>query len=196
MATANKVRFGLRNVHYALLTATTDPQTGAVTYSWGTPVAVPGAVSLDMSNESDMNVFYADNVSYYATSTAATYQGDLEMALIPDKMLADIWGDATDSQTGVVYEGASVAKSFALLFQINGDQQNDYYVLYNCTATRPAVSAETIGENAEPQTQSITITAAALNDKFGTIQAHTNENTDATTKSGWFNAVVYADQGA
>lgn len=191
----NKVRFGLRNVHYAMLTATTDPQTGEVTYSWGTPVAVPGAVSLDMSNESDMNVFYADNVAYYAVSTAATYQGDLEMALIPDRMLTDIWGDRTDSTSGVVYEGASVARAFALLFQIEGDQNSEMYVLYNCTATRPAVSAETIGENAEPQTQSITITAAALNDAFGTIQAHTNGDTPTATKEAWFTAVTYADQG-
>ncbi len=193
---ANKVRFGLRNVHYALLTATTDPQTGAVTYTWATPVAVPGAVSLDMSNESDMSVFYADNVAYYATATAATYKGSLEMALIPDSMLKAIWGDSEDSTTHVVYEGAGTAKAFALLFQINGDAQNDYYVLYNCTATRPSVSAETIGENAEPKTQSIEITASALNDQFGTIQAHTNESTPTATKNGWFSAVVYADQGA
>jgi phi13 family phage major tail protein len=191
----NKVRFGLRNVHYALLTATTNSQTGAITYSWATPVAVPGAVSLDMSNESDMNVFYADNVAYYATATAATYNGTLEMAMIPDSMLSAIWGDVTDSESGVVYEGASTAKAFALLFQINGDQSNDYYVLYNCTATRPSVSAETIGENAEPKTQSIELTAAALNDKFGTIQAHTNDSTPTATKNGWFNSVVYADQG-
>ncbi len=191
----NKVRFGLRNVHYALLTATTNPQTGAITYSWATPVAVPGAVSLDMSNESDMNVFYADNVAYYATATAATYSGTLEMAMIPDSMLSAIWGDVTDATSGVVYEGAGTAKAFALLFQINGDQSNDCYVLYNCTATRPSVSAETIGENAEPKTQSIELTAAALNDKFGTIQAHTNDSTPSATKTGWFNAVVYADQG-
>ncbi len=192
----NKVRFGLRNVHYALLTATTDVQTGAITYSWATPVAVPGAVSLDMSNESDMSVFYADNVAYYATATATTYKGSLEMALIPDSMLKAIWGDSEDSTNHVIYEGAGTAKAFALLFQINGDAQNDYYVLYNCTATRPSVSAETIGENAEPKTQSIEITAAALNDQFGTIQAHTNESTPAATKNGWFSAVVYADQGA
>lgn len=194
MPTPNKVRFGLRNVHYAILTATVDAY-GVWSYSWATPVAVPGAVSLDMSNESDMNIFYADNIAYYATATAASYQGTLEMALIPDTMLHDIWGDAVDSTTKVVYEGAGTSKSFALLFQINGDQQNDYYILYNCTATRPAVSAETIGENAEPKTMSVNITAVALNDDFGTISAHTKEDTDSTTKNAWFTAVQYADQG-
>ena len=39
-STNNKVKFGLKNCHYAK--ATLDPDTNAVTF--GTPVAIPGAL--------------------------------------------------------------------------------------------------------------------------------------------------------
>ena len=44
-STANKVKFGLKNVHYAVL----DETDGAASY--GTPVAVPGAVNLNLSQQ-------------------------------------------------------------------------------------------------------------------------------------------------
>ena len=39
----SKVRFGLKNVHYAVLSETEND--GVISYTWGTPVAVRGAVN-------------------------------------------------------------------------------------------------------------------------------------------------------
>ena len=60
-STNNKVKFGLKNCHYAK--ATLDPDTNAVTF--GTPVAIPGAVNLSLDPEGDTEPFYADDMVYY-----------------------------------------------------------------------------------------------------------------------------------
>ena len=52
----NKVKFGLSNVHIAKITE----EDGAITY--GTPFAMPGAVSLSADPEGETTPFYADNI--------------------------------------------------------------------------------------------------------------------------------------
>ena len=85
----NKVQFNIKNVHYAILTETvTDGQT---TYSWGTPVHVPGAVNITLEAQSELSPFYADGIVYYQTVSQNGYEGDLEMAKFPDQMLQDVW---------------------------------------------------------------------------------------------------------
>ena len=55
---ANKIKYGLRSVYYAVATEGTG---GALTYA--TPVAMPGAVNLSLSQEGESNIFYADDTA-------------------------------------------------------------------------------------------------------------------------------------
>lgn len=80
----NKVKFGLKNCHYALVTIS---ESGTVTF--GTPVAMPGAVSLSLDAEGENEPFYADDSVYYMVSDNNGYSGDLELALIPESFLTD-----------------------------------------------------------------------------------------------------------
>lgn len=186
---ASKVRFGLKNVHYAVLTETVSG--GVVSYSWDTPVAVPGAVTLDLAANGDISNFYADNIVYFSSKGASGFSGDLEVALVPDAMLTDLFGytlDATDKT--LVKSDQSAPVRFALLYQIDGDAEDNLYVLYNCTATDPNVGSATITETTDPQTQSMTITASALAD--GSILGRTTAETTEAIRTAWFTAVYRA----
>jgi phi13 family phage major tail protein len=161
---------------------------GATTYSWGTPVAVPGAVNLNLEQQGEITKFYADGIVYYQSPVNNGYEGDLEMARIVDKMLQDVWGMTLGTTSKVLTENANTeAKAFALLFQIDGDADEDCYVLYNCTGTRPAIAAKTKEDTKEPQTQSSTISAAPLGN--GNVMARTTSETPEATKNSWFNEV-------
>lgn len=143
-AEKNKVQFNLKNVHYAAITSENGK---SVTY--GTPVAIPGAVSLTLDPEGGVEKFYADGIVYYQSTTNNGYSGDCEVARFPDQMLVDIWQYEKNTE-GVIVENADVEpKEFALLYQIDGDKNNDYYLLYRCTGTRPGIGGETNGENKE-----------------------------------------------
>lgn len=182
----NKVQFNLKNVHYAILSVSEEGVP-----SWGTPVHVPGAVNLNLSPQGEATQFYADGIVYYSATGNGGYQGDLEMAKMIDQMLQDVWGFILGQESKVLTENTNVeAKSFALLFQIDGDVDQEFYVLYNCTGTRPAIASTTNTNTKEPQTQSSTISAAALAD--GKLMARTTADTPANIKQGWFQS-VYVD---
>ena len=81
---SNKVKFGLKNVHYAIVTETTVG--GVTTSSYATPVAWNGAVHLEASPTSDDNtVFRADDSDYYIVSGSSKgFSGSFECALVPE----------------------------------------------------------------------------------------------------------------
>lgn len=153
-ATVNKVKYGLSNCYYAVLNESAG--------TYGTPVALPGAVSLSLDQEGETNKFRADNIDYYTSISNSGYSGDLELALIPDSFLIDVMGEVKDSTSGLQYELADAKPAaFALLFQFEGDVKNIRHVLYNCKATRPTIGSQTTDTTIEPVTETISITATA-----------------------------------
>lgn len=183
MAGKNKVQFNLKNVHYAVLT---EGENGDVAYD--TPVSVPGAVSLSLEPQGEVTPFYADGIAYYQSVANNGYSGDLEMAKYIDQMMQEVWGMTVTTAEKVMVENANTEpKAFALLFQIDGDKDSEYYCLYNCIGTRPVINSTTNTETKEPQTQSSTITASPLLN--GLTLARTTAETTESVKKGWFTKV-------
>ena len=185
---ANKVKYGLKNVYYAV--ATVDAATNTATYD--TPVAWPGAVSLSLDAEGSTTKFRADNIDYWIGQSNNGYSGDFESALIPDSFRTAILGDITPADhDGITIEDAGAkTKYFALLFQFEGDQSNTRHIMYKCSATRPSVSGQTTEEEIEPQTETLTITATAIHNATinkDIVKARCAESDDAY--SAWFSGV-------
>ena len=153
--TKNKVKFGLSNVHIAKITE----QDGEITY--GTPFAMPGAVSLTADPEGETTPFYADNIKYYIAVANNGYTGDLEIAMTPEEFLTQILGQEKDTNGALFESSNDVNARFALMGEIEGDAKKRRFIYYDCTATRPSAEMNTIEESKEPQTDTISITMAA-----------------------------------
>lgn len=178
----NKVKYNLKNAHYALITIAEDG-----TASYGNPTAIPGSVSISLDANGEPENFYADGIAYYVINNNMGYEGDLELALIPESFRTEVLKEELDDN-GVLIENAQVElESFALLFEFDGDQRHIRHVLYNCAASRPGIEGKTNEDTREVQTETLTIKATPLSS--GLVKAKTGNTTDTTVYNDWYKAV-------
>ena len=192
----NKVKFGLKNVHYALVTetvVTTGADAGKTVSSYGTLKALAGAVSLSMSSSASKSVFRADNEDYYVSYGQGGYEGDLEVARVNEDFLKDVLGYLEDDDN-ILVEASSAFKTvnyFALTFEFDGDQKATKHCLYKCSASRPNIASQTTGEggSTDPQTETVTITAVPRADADKYIHLQTQDTTSTAVVEAWYSAV-------
>ncbi|MCR0391500.1 phage tail protein [[Clostridium] innocuum] len=178
----NKVKFNICNVHYALQTVGED---GTVTFA--VPVAMPGAVSLALDANGEPSNFYADGYAYYTISNNMGYEGDLELAMVPESFRTDVLKEELDGNK-VLVENANVeTANFALLFEFDGDVRKIRHVLYNCAASRPSIESQTNEDEIEVQTETLALTATPL--ASGYVKAKTGDDTTDTVYKDWYSAV-------
>ena len=150
----NKVKFGLKNVHYAVVT---ESPGGVVSY--GTPKHIPGAVNMTLDAAGESVQFYADDSVYFEVNTNNGYEGSLEMALIPDEFRVDVLGDVIDANGVLIENRDTVVKKFALMFEFDGDKKKTRHILYNVLADRPNIEGATRSNTKEPKSETLDIEA-------------------------------------
>lgn len=154
---ANKIKYGLRNVYFAVATIAAN---GSATYT--APKRIPGAVNLTLDAEGDTSTFYADDIAYWEGVANNGYSGSLEIARVPEDFETDILGMIEDGTGGLIEDAGAPTKHFALLFEFQGDESATRHCMYNCTATRPSVASATKAESIEPQTETLNLTARSI----------------------------------
>ena len=195
MADTNKVVFGIKECHYAVLT---EDENGNVTYGEVKPLKGARSTNLGRNGGEDSPWYADDGIYYNIPGSNSGYTGDLTLAKIPDEFLIDVLGFFLDGN-GVLCEDAdAVSKEFALMMEFSGDKMKTRHLFFRCSASRPDVNSSTIEEQAEPQEQTISITAIPCEFKQ-TIQetevakrlvrSKCNETDSPTQYNAWFTAV-------
>ena len=182
---ANKVKYGLKNVYYSIITLANNIP------SYGTPVHIPGAVNLTLSPVGEKVKFAADDMEdYFAENVNNGYDGSLEMALVPDSFRTDVLGDIVDDNGAIIENANATVKRFALMFEFDGDDKKARHVLYNVLANRPNIEGTTRSSTKEPKSETLEIEARPAVDTSNVRTKVLQGNTGYDT---FFSAVYLED---
>ncbi|WP_163102253.1 major tail protein [Peribacillus alkalitolerans] len=186
----NKVQFGLKNAHYAVVTEGVDGS-----YTYGSPVKFPGATALTLEPKGETTDFYADDILYYSASTNQGYDATLTVAAITEAFRTDVLGEILDATDKVLTEkNTAKPKKIALLFEFDGDVKATRHALYSCFVSRPGISGGTKTTSAEPGTTELTLIAGPRPED-GIVKVSTTAGTTAGIYDAWYSA-VYEKAGA
>ena len=186
---ANKIKFGLKNTHYAVVTETTNPSTGVVTSSYGTVKAWLGSVNLTLDAAGEDTPFYADDSVYAMLTSNSGYTGTFESALIPEDVNLNVLGQTKTSDGLVTETNKDIKKYIAIMTEFQGDESGRRYVFYRCMLTRPSVTSQTTEAAATPQTDTVNITISPRPDD-GKVKAYADYG--ASAYSGFYDSVPVA----
>ncbi|MFD2442933.1 major tail protein [Bacillus sp. CGMCC 1.16607] len=180
----NKVVFGLKNAYYSVITEGAD---GSYTYE--TPVRVPGATQLALAPKGEQTDFYADDILYYTTSANQGYDTTLTVANIPEKFRTDVLGETLHVTDKTLTEkNTAKSKKIAFLFEFDGDVKATRHVLYSCSVSRPGMGSSTKTTSSEPGTTELSLVAGPR-PSDGVVKRSTSAETPASVYDAWYTNV-------
>lgn len=187
----NKVTFGLKNTHYAVITG--KDEQGNPTY--GIPKPYLGAVSLSPDAEGDQNIFYADDIAYYVVDSNNGYSGDFEAADVPDDFKIDVLGYLRDANGMLVEVADAIKKNFAFMGEISGDIKQRKFIYYNVTSGRPTGDLNSKSDSTEPDTKTVALTMIPIEISGKQVVKGKIElnDTNAEKFNNFYNEVVLPD---
>ena len=182
----NKIKYGLKNVHYAKVTEGAD---GSITY--GIPKPIKGAGNLTLTANAERTNIAADDIPDYASIyDNKGYEGELEVQELPDDFRIDILGEIQDNSGAVIENNEAEPKYVALMFEIDGDKRKARHLMYNCSVNKPDLETSTKGDSVESKTDTLSFNATPAKDT-GNIKAKVYS--DSPAYDNWFEAVYLSD---
>lgn len=194
---------GLDNLYYAKITEATSTTSSAVEgdESYGTPIKLAKAISVDLSIELAEAILYADDGPAYAAKEFKGGKITLNIDDIGTQKAADLTGSAIDENGALISESEDVGSPVAVGFRSKlPDGKYRYFWLYRVLFGTPNIELETKGENIVFKTPTIEGTIMRRNkvDDKGKHpwKAELREGdtgASSTAISGWFSAVYEPD---
>ncbi len=181
----NAVKFGISNVHVAF-----RQESG-----YKDPIHLPGTVHLTTDPEGDTSTFYADNRSYYVTTSNKGYTGSIETAGFPDEVLAEALGQLIDKYGGIVETGQDRPNPFALGGEIDGDPLKRRFWFYNTTLGRTSMDAQTTEDNVEVATDTYDMTITGIDTDDWSDLIKYAVTSDAEIFEDFFDSVTMPTKG-
>ena len=154
-------KIGVRNFHYSKQTTEDSSDSPAV---YGTPVAVPGLVSVEVTPESNTATLYADDGPYETAASMGNVALSLNLADIDLSVQADLLGHTYDSSTKTLTKKTTdTAPYVAVMFSFTLANGGTRCVkLFKGKFALPTESGTTKGENVEFQTSDISASFVQL----------------------------------
>ena len=181
---------GLKDIYYAKLTESVS--SGTTTETYGTPVKLGHAISVDINPNIETATLYGDNMAVATKTKLKEIAITIDTTNIPLEDRAILLGHSYDSTKGAVtVKGDDAAPYVALLFEATtADDKSHYYKFYKGKFAPSQQRIETEGESVNWQTPSMegTFIARASDGKIydmldGAVSG------SATLASSWFTSV-------
>jgi phi13 family phage major tail protein len=186
---SNKIKYGLRNVYYALFT-----EDG----TYETPKQITTATSISLKPANSELSAYGDDVQLVNKQINRGYTGSISFQVIPDDFLIDVLGMTKDSNGGLVESSNDNPHEAALLFEFQGDQSARRHVLYRVSFARPNIESESIADKVSTKESSLDITVMPVvgGDLDGKIKEHMDDTTEThTAYQSWYTQVYIPTVG-
>ena len=185
-----KVRFGISDVYYAVMTESTA--SGVTTISYGSKKAIPGAVSLTLDVEGDTNDFYADNMVYASFDSNNGFSGTLTIADVPESVYTDLLGYYKDSTTSLLTELATTNEVyFGMMCKVSSNEDPIGFKFYKCALSRPAFAANTTTETIDPDTQELSLRVMPVAAASGAVIVKSHQVlTSSSAESTFFTSIA------
>lgn len=194
-----QVRFGARDLVYALLTESSDVVGGTPAY--GTPVALANLAKISVNPNGNSSILFADDGPRFVADTIGKVDVTFDLADITTAAYAAVLGHTIVN--GVIAEKITDQSPYiAVGFKITRTGGTyDYMWLLKGKLTKPDISAETKKESINFQMQTLKgqFVALTANDNWRTRIRTDDAAVPAATITGFFTSVVVssaADLGA
>lgn len=190
-----KVKYGLKNVHLSVINEEVSPE-GVITYKYGTPKLIPGAVNMVLAPSGEAAEFFADDEDYFSEDTNNGYDGTLEIAILPDWVREQILGEVKDTDKSLLEVKEPIMSPFALLFEFSMDktERKIRHIFYYCKPKRVNVEGSTRNKSTEPKTDTLTFAARPM-PTTGIVKKKTTKETTEEAYNNWYKAVSAANIG-